>query len=86
MEIITAGNYRDAHSLLKSMYCELNEQGVAIPMEIERTLQLLHSYVIVRMHIRRGRHDNAARLLVRISESISKFPARKLPPNPIKLD
>ena len=44
---------------------------------MERNLQLLHSYIIVRLHIRRGQHLNAARLLIRVAESISKFPSRK---------
>ncbi len=43
---------------------------------MEHNLQLLHSYVIVRMHIRRGQHLNAARLLIRVAECISKFPSR----------
>lgn len=70
------GNYRDAHSLLQHMYQELIGHDIVIPMEMERNLQLLHSYVIVRMHIRRGQHLNAARLLIRVAESISKFPSR----------
>lgn len=72
-----AGNYRDAHSLLQHMYQELNRHGITIPLEMEHNLQLLHSYVIVRMHIRRGQHLNAARLLIRVAECISKFPSRK---------
>lgn len=59
------------------MYKELLSQNITIPLEMERSLQLLHSYVIVRMHIRRGQHLNAARLLIRVAESISKFPSRK---------
>jgi len=59
------------------MYQEFNSHGIAVPLEIERSLELLHSYVIVRMHIRNGRHLNAARLLIRVAQSISKFPARK---------
>ena len=59
------------------MYQEFNAHGITVPLEIERNLELLHSYVIVRMHIRNGRHLNAARLLIRVAQSISKFPARK---------
>lgn len=76
--IFSKGNYRDAHSLLQQMYQELNTHGITIPLEMERNLQLLHSYVIVRMHIRRGQHLNAARLLIRVAESVSKFPSRNL--------
>ena len=60
------------------MYQELNSHNIVIPMEMARSLQLLHSYVIVRMHIRRGQHLTAARLLIRVAESISKFPSRKI--------
>ena len=72
------------------MYQELNRHGITIPLEMEHNLQLLHSYVIVRMHIRRGQHLNAARLLIRVAECISKFPSRKsnflvLPGNPFSL-
>ena len=56
---------------------ELAGQGMTVPLEMERSLQLLHSYVIVRSHIRRGQHLMAARLLIRVAESISKFPARE---------
>lgn len=59
------------------MYQELTSHGIMIPLEMEHNLQLLHSYVIVRMHIRRGQHLNAARLLIRVAECISKFPSRK---------
>ena len=59
------------------MYQELNAHGVSVPLEIERSLELVHSYVIVRLHIRMGNHLNAARLLIRIAQSISKFPSRK---------
>ena len=59
------------------MYKELIGHNILIPLEMERNLQLLHSYIIVRMHIRHGQHLNAARLLIRVAESISKFPARK---------
>lgn len=73
------GNYKDAHNLLQHMYKELSSHDITIPLEMEHNLQLLHSYVIVRMHIRRGQHLNAARLLIRVAESISKFPSRKPP-------
>ena len=59
------------------MYQELVGHGISVPLDMERSLQLLHSYVIVRAHIRRGNHLTAARLLIRVAESISKFPARK---------
>lgn len=70
------GNYKDAHSLLQHMYKELSSHDIIIPLEMEYNLQLLHSYVIVRMHIRRGQHLNASRLLIRVAECISKFPSR----------
>ncbi|KZS07049.1 Outer segment 6 [Daphnia magna] len=74
-----AGNYKDAHNLLQHMYKELSSHDITIPLEMEHNLQLLHSYVIVRMHIRRGQHLNAARLLIRVAESISKFPSHVVP-------
>lgn len=77
INVYLTGNYKDAHNLLQHMYKELSSHEIVIPLEMEHNLQLLHSYVVVRMHIRRGQHLNAARLLIRVADSISKFPSRK---------
>ncbi|KAG8231539.1 hypothetical protein J437_LFUL008080 [Ladona fulva] len=72
-----AGNYRHAHSVLYSMCRELRSKGLRVASEMQEGLALLHSYALVRLHVKRGDHLKAARMLVRVAGSISKFPARK---------
>ena len=47
--------------------------------ELMRQLIVLHSYVLVKTHVKLGDHLSAARLLVRVSKHISKFPAHIVP-------
>ena len=47
--------------------------------ELSRQLMLLHSYVLVKVLVKMGNHVGAARLLVRVSKNISKFPAHIVP-------
>lgn len=56
---------------------ELKQNNIAIPLEMYNNLQLLHSYILVRVHVKRGDHAKAAPLLIRVAANISKFPARK---------
>uniref|UniRef100_A0A1A7WGZ7 WD repeat-containing protein 19 n=1 Tax=Iconisemion striatum TaxID=60296 RepID=A0A1A7WGZ7_9TELE len=74
-----AGNYRIAHDVLFSMYTELQAQKIKIPAELATNLMILHSYLLVRMHTRRGDHLKGARMLIRVSNNISKFPAHVVP-------
>lgn len=72
------GNYRNAHDVLFSMYQELRRNKIKIPSDMQQNLTLLHSYILVRIHVRHGDHMKGARMLVRVANSISKFPSRKL--------
>lgn len=71
------GNYRNAHDLLFSMYQELKRNNIKIPLEMQNNLMLLHSYILVRIHVKRGDHLKGARMLIRVANNISKFPSRK---------
>eukprot|EP00039_Didymoeca_costata_P030876 m.31858 g.31858 ORF g.31858 m.31858 type:complete len:1357 (-) comp8355_c0_seq1:4546-8616(-) len=71
----SAGNYRNAHGVLFSMHQILQDEGIRVPMDMWKNLMLLHSYIMVKVHVKRGDHLRAARLLVRVSNSISVFPA-----------
>ena len=71
------GNYRNAHDVLLAMYQELRQRGLKIPAEMEANLMLLHSYILVRLHVRRNDHLKSARMLVRVANNISKFPSRE---------
>ncbi|KAI6657490.1 WD repeat-containing protein 19-like [Oopsacas minuta] len=70
-----AGNYRNARDMLLKMYRELRDKHIRVPNEMFNGLMLLHSYILVRFHVKRKDHAKAARLLIRVAGSISKFPA-----------
>ena len=71
-----AGNYRSAHDLLFSMYQELKRNHLAIATDMKTTLGLLHRYTLVRIHVKRGNHLLAAKLLLQVANNISQFPSR----------
>lgn len=72
------GNYRNAHDVLFSMYQELRRNKIKIPSEMQADLTLLHSYILVRLHVRHEDHMKGARMLIRVANNISKFPSRKI--------
>ncbi len=44
-----AGNYRNAHDVLFSMYRELQSNKIKIPTEMATNLMILHSYILVKV-------------------------------------
>lgn len=72
-----AGNYRSAHDLLFSMYQELRRNDLTVGSDMKFNLILLHRYILVRTHVKRGDHQMAAKLLVEVAKNISQFPSRK---------
>lgn len=72
-----AGNYRSAHDLLFSMYQELRRNNLTVGNDMKFNLILLHRYILVRIHVKRGDHITAAKLLVEVAKNISQFPSRK---------
>lgn len=60
------------------MYQELRQRSMHIPAEMVNNLMLLHSYILVRLHVRRGDHLKGSRMLVRVASNISRFPSRKI--------
>ncbi|KAG7313919.1 hypothetical protein KOW79_022415 [Hemibagrus wyckioides] len=75
----TAGNYRNAHDVLFSMYMELQNNNIKIPAEMVTNLMILHSYILVKIHVKRGDHLKGARMLIRVSNNISKFSTHIVP-------
>ncbi|XP_012136571.2 intraflagellar transport protein Oseg6 isoform X1 [Megachile rotundata] len=73
------GNYRNAHDVLFSMYQELKRNKINIPSEMQNNLRLLHSYILVRLHVKRNDHLRGARMLIRVANNISKFPSHIVP-------
>ncbi|XP_005092773.1 WD repeat-containing protein 19 [Aplysia californica] len=74
-----AGNYRNAHDVLFSMYQELKQNKIKIPAEMATNLMILHSYILVKIHVKRGDHLKGARMLIRVANNISKFPSHIVP-------
>ncbi|KAH7716252.1 hypothetical protein AAVH_16378 [Aphelenchoides avenae] len=68
------GYYRTAHDLLFGMYQSLTQHKIRIPAEVESNLMILHSYIIVKLLVKRGDNGRASRLLMRVSTNISRFP------------
>ncbi|KAJ3337755.1 WD repeat-containing protein 19 [Gonapodya sp. JEL0774] len=73
------GNYRTAHDLLLDNYRQLQSVNLRIPVELERMLALLHSYVLVKILVKMEEHEKASRMLIRVANNISKFPAHVVP-------
>lgn len=44
---------------------------------MKNNLRLLHSYILVRLHVKRNDHLRGARMLIRVANNISKFPSRE---------
>ncbi|KAL5510224.1 hypothetical protein EMCRGX_G005734 [Ephydatia muelleri] len=75
----TAGNYRNAHDVLFHMHAELQQHNIRIPAEMSQNLMLLHSYILVKLLVKREEHTKGARMLIRVANSISKFPSHVVP-------
>ncbi|BET02082.1 WD repeat domain 19 [Nesidiocoris tenuis] len=74
-EELNHGNYSVAHSVLLGMCMDLHDNGLPVTSELTTMLTLLHSYRLVRLHVKLGDHYKAARMLLRVANNISKFPA-----------
>ncbi|KAI6201750.1 WD repeat-containing protein 19 [Aphelenchoides besseyi] len=72
------GSYRTAHQLLFSMRQSLKSQKIYVPTELEDWLMILHSYIIVKKHVTSGNDMTAARLLIRVTTNISRFPQHEI--------
>ncbi|XP_049865142.1 WD repeat-containing protein 19 isoform X2 [Pectinophora gossypiella] len=72
-----AGRYREARDVLRSMCVSLRSRNMPVPRDMRHTIATLHSYILVRTHVKRGRHDLAARLLLRTATEVSFFPTQQ---------
>ncbi|XP_051161969.1 WD repeat-containing protein 19 [Leptopilina boulardi] len=73
------GNYKNAHDVLFGMYQELKRNNISVPLEMQNNMRLLHSYILVRLHVKRSDHIRGARMLIRVANNISKFPSHIVP-------
>jgi WD repeat-containing protein 19 len=58
---------------------DLLSQKLSIPLELYKKLVLLHSYIIVKNLVKRGKHHNAAQMLLRVAYNINQFPQHIVP-------
>ncbi|KAI5641884.1 WD repeat-containing protein dyf-2 [Phthorimaea operculella] len=72
-----AGKYREARDVVRSMCVSLRARRMPVPRDMRHTIATLHSYILVRTHVKRGRHDLAARLLLRTAAEVSFFPTQQ---------
>ena len=68
------GNYPLAHSVVVETIRQLEDAGMKVSLQLRQTFVLLHSYMLVKSLVKRNDHEGAARLLLRIAQSVSKFP------------
>lgn len=68
------GNYALAHSVIQETIRKLEEKDIKVSLQLRQTFVLLHSYLLVKSLVRRGDHMMAARLLLRVTQNVSKFP------------
>jgi len=73
------GNYKQAHAVLYETNIQLIAHGVRVPQSLRQAFILLHSYILVMKKVKRGDHQTAARLLLRVAKNISKFPSHVAP-------
>ena len=69
------GNYKVAHGILYETIRQLEDQKARVPQTLRASFVLLHSYVLVKLLVRREDHEGAARMLLRVAKSISRFPS-----------
>ncbi|XP_013161531.1 PREDICTED: WD repeat-containing protein 19 [Papilio xuthus] len=72
-----AGRYREARDVARGVCGALRARGAAVPRDLRTALAILHSYILVRTHVKRGRHELAARLLLRTANDVAFFPTHQ---------
>mmetsp|Transcript_12987 Transcript_12987/g.19570 ORF Transcript_12987/g.19570 Transcript_12987/m.19570 type:complete len:1468 (+) Transcript_12987:23-4426(+) len=73
------GNYALAHSVIAETIRKLEEDNIRVPLQLRTQFVLLHSYLLVKRLVKKGDHSGAARMLLRVAESVSKFPQHLVP-------
>ncbi|KAJ1508939.1 WD repeat-containing protein 19 [Coelomomyces lativittatus] len=73
------GNYRSARDILFETLIQLRNAKQRVSGQLIRMLFLLHSYMLVKPLIKLEEHNNCARMLSRVSKSISRFQTHVIP-------
>lgn len=73
------GNYALAHSVIVETIRQLEDEGIKVSLNLRTNFVLLHSYILVKRLVKSGNHSGAARMLLRVAQSVSKFPLHSVP-------
>jgi WD repeat-containing protein 19 len=68
------GNYALAHSVVAETVRCLEEADIVVSTHLRQQFVLLHSYQLSKKLIKSGDQQGAARMLLRVAQSVSKFP------------
>lgn len=74
-----AGNYIVAHNVLFDTYSQLLAKGERVPLDLKRSLVLLHSYLIIKDLVPLNQPQLPAQMLLRVAKNISRFPQHIVP-------
>mmetsp|Transcript_11592 Transcript_11592/g.10109 ORF Transcript_11592/g.10109 Transcript_11592/m.10109 type:complete len:368 (-) Transcript_11592:489-1592(-) len=69
------GNYKPAHQILYETQKDIKDKQLPVPWDLHQRLLVIHSYIIVKRLVKCGDHDTASRMLSRVCNNISQFPA-----------
>jgi len=72
------GQYLTAHKVICETIRHLEDASIKVNLQLRENFILLHSYERAKGYVIKQDHINAARLLLRISQHISKFPLHKV--------
>jgi WD repeat-containing protein 19 len=74
------GNYTMAHQVIIEIIRYLEDASIKVSLQLRANFVLLHSYQLIKHYVKhRQDHIQAARLLLRVVQSVSKFPMHVVP-------
>lgn len=68
------GNYTSGHTILCDLIKDMRRERGYAPLDIVKTLEIIHSYVLVKKLVAIDDHIHAALMLERVIENLSYFP------------
>ena len=72
------GDYESARKIVYETITQLDLHCVPVPRKLQEMFVLFHSYHLAKIFAKRGDHYGAARMLLRVSQHISKFPKHQV--------
>ena len=73
------GNYVLAHSVITETIQQLELHNIKVSLQLRQAFVLLHSYLRVKPFVKANDHVGAARMLLRVAQTVSKFPLHQVP-------